>query len=210
MSRILKAIIRRISKYTNLFQWGDNKISGIGAYQKFKHIRIMGCNNTIQIKSKYCKNIDINIFGNNHTLIIEEDVNFKSGMVWFEDEGCEIRIGKNTTLENAQLSVAEKNTHLTIGEDCMLSSGIRISTTDSHSIIEITTGERTNHAADIKIGNHVWIGYNSAINKGCKIGNNSVIAGHSVVTKDVLEHTIVAGSPAKLVKDNISWDRNRI
>jgi maltose O-acetyltransferase len=55
----------------------------------------------------------------------------------------------------------------------------------------------------IVIGNNVWIGENSRINKGVSIGNNSVIAANSVVTKDVPENSIAAGNPAKVVKTNI-------
>jgi acetyltransferase-like isoleucine patch superfamily enzyme len=92
----------------------------------------------------------------------------------------------------------------------MLSQDIRISTTDSHSVIDNETGLRLNNAADIIIEPHVWIGYAAAINKGVIIGHDSVVAGHSVVTKSVEPHTVVAGVPAKPVKGNINWDRKRI
>lgn len=84
-------------------------------------------------------------------------------------------IGKGTTIENAELAVAEDGNVLTIGEDCMLSSDIRITTTDSYSIIDLASGKRTNPAKSIHIGEHVWIGYNSNINKGVTIGSNGIV-----------------------------------
>ena len=150
------------------------------------------------------------MYGCNHKLIIEEGVVFKKGVIWFEDHDCEIRIGSGTTIEEASLAVAENDTKITIGKDCMFSRGIHIATTDSHSIISLETKERTNPAQDIVIGNHVWLGYCVNINKGVTIGENSVVAGHSVVTKDVPSNSIVAGIPSKIVKNKINWNRTRI
>ena len=52
----------------------------------------------------------------------------------------------------------------------------------------------------IEIGSDVWIGANVIIIDGVKIGDGSIIAANSVVTKDVPPYAIVAGSPAKIVK----------
>jgi maltose O-acetyltransferase len=52
----------------------------------------------------------------------------------------------------------------------------------------------------ITIGNDVWIGGSCVILPGITIGNNSIIAAGSVVTKDVLTNSIVAGNPAKILK----------
>jgi virginiamycin A acetyltransferase len=51
-----------------------------------------------------------------------------------------------------------------------------------------------------EIGNDVWIGVDSIIKRGVKIGDGAVIGANSVVTKDVLPFAIVAGSPAKLLR----------
>ncbi|MEY0719389.1 CatB-related O-acetyltransferase [Providencia alcalifaciens] len=51
-----------------------------------------------------------------------------------------------------------------------------------------------------KIGNDVWIGVNSIILDGVKIGNGAIIAAGSVVTKDIPDYAIVGGIPAKIIK----------
>jgi virginiamycin A acetyltransferase len=53
----------------------------------------------------------------------------------------------------------------------------------------------------VEIGNDVWIGMNAIILRGVKIGDGSVVAAGAVVTRDVPPYTIVAGSPARHVKD---------
>ena len=52
----------------------------------------------------------------------------------------------------------------------------------------------------IYVENDVWIGANSTIMSGVKIGNGAVIGANSMVTKDVPPYAIVAGNPAKLIK----------
>lgn len=53
---------------------------------------------------------------------------------------------------------------------------------------------------DTIIGSDVWIGYDALIMPGIKIGNGSIIASKSVVTKNVDPYSIVGGNPAKLIK----------
>lgn len=150
------------------------------------------------------------IYGNKHRLTIEENVVFSKGTIWFEDNGCEIFIGAQTTIGEAVLSAAEDDRKIIIGTDCMFSKGIKICTTDSHSIINLETGERTNQAKNVTIGSHVWLGQNVTINKGVEIGQNSIVAGHSVLTKSIPSNCIAAGVPARVVKSRVDWLRNRI
>ena len=50
------------------------------------------------------------------------------------------------------------------------------------------------------IEDNVWIGINSTILPGLRIGNGAVVGAGSVVTKDVPAMTIVAGNPARIIK----------
>lgn len=58
---------------------------------------------------------------------------------------------------------------------------------------------------NLSIGNDVWIGYGSIIVSSCTIiGDGSIVAAGSVVTKNVLPYTIVAGVPAKVIGERFS------
>lgn len=186
------------------------KCIGVRKLSLLRCLHVRGTNNIIEMHSRLSKDVQIYIYGNNNHLVIGHNVTFKKGVVWFEDNNCQINIGEGTTIEDAQLAVAEDNSNLAIGQDCMISSNVRISTTDSHSVIDLTTGKRTNYAKNIVIGNHVWIAYNVSINKGVTIGDNSIIAGNSVLTKNVPNNVVVAGVPAAIIKKDVTWNRNRI
>ena len=57
---------------------------------------------------------------------------------------------------------------------------------------------------DTIVGNDVWLGYQSTIMPGIKIGDGAIIAAKSVVTKDVPPYTVVGGNPAQMVKKRFS------
>ncbi|GHV88631.1 hypothetical protein AGMMS50267_09910 [Spirochaetia bacterium] len=90
----------------------------------------------------------------------------------------------------------------------MLSYNINVLTSDAHLIFDKNTKEKINQNKDIIIGNHVWIGMNAMILKGVEIKDNSIIGAYSLVTKKFCnENIIVAGNPAKIIKENIEWQR---
>lgn len=189
----------------------NNKISTSDAFMKHVNIVVKGNNNEILIGTKSnIANSKIYIKGNNHKLIIGDECVIRNGEFWFEDNNCELKLGNKTSIEGAHIAVTEPDAKITIGEDCMFSDQIDIRNGDSHSILDIENGKRINYAKDIFIGNHVWVGKGVQILKGVSIGSNSIVGTRSIVTKDVPNNSIATGTPAKVVKTNVTWDRQRI
>lgn len=123
--------------------------------------------------------------------------------------GSYIQIGKNAILKigNSFINREVKiicNKSIVIGDDCVIAMGTVIRDNDgaNHKIIE----ESYQNQKPVEIGNHVWIGENSMILKGVTIGEGSVIAASSLVTKDVPPRCLVAGSPAEIKRRNIDWE----
>jgi carbonic anhydrase/acetyltransferase-like protein (isoleucine patch superfamily) len=55
-------------------------------------------------------------------------------------------------------------------------------------------------ARSIRIGDNVWIGFDTCILPGVTIGEGSIVGARSVVTEDVAPYSIVAGNPAKFIR----------
>ena len=89
----------------------------------------------------------------------------------------------------------------------MLSSGISIRTSDSHPIFDMITNSRINQPRSVIIGNHVWISAEAKILKGVCIGDGAIIGLGSIVTHNIPSNCIASGIPAKVIKQNINWNK---
>ena len=91
---------------------------------------------------------------------------------------------------------------VTIGSHVNLAQGITITALNHNFKDKIQRiddqGVSTN---PVIIGDDIWIGANAVVLPGVSIGNHSVVAAGAVVTKDVPPHSLVAGVPAKIIKE---------
>lgn len=173
---------------------------------------ILGDRNRITI-GEGCRlhNLKVHIRGSDALIEIGRDCRVtRSGVLWIEDDGCQLLIGAGTTMVEVHIAVTEPRSRIVIGEGCMLANDIDIRSGDSHSILDAATGKRINPAEDVTIGKHVWVGAHAVILKGVSLGEDSVVATGSVVTQSCEPGSLLAGNPAKVVKTGITWKRERI
>lgn len=90
---------------------------------------------------------------------------------------------------------------VTIGHHVNLAQGITV-TALNHKFEnpDIRIDEQGVSTKPVVIGNDIWVGANAVILPGITIGDHSVIAAGAIVTKDVPPHSLVAGVPAKIIK----------
>lgn len=89
---------------------------------------------------------------------------------------------------------------VTIGDHCKFGPGVHIYTA-AHPIDPEERLSDLEYGKPVSIGDNVWIGGRSVINPGVTIGDHVVVASGSVVTKDVPSYTLVAGTPAKMIRN---------
>lgn len=166
---------------------------------------VRGNNNHIEIPST-CKFIDakINILGDNNTLILKDNVRLLGPCTISMLGNATLILGENCGVRGVNFNI--KDGKVSFGRLCMFSYGINIRNHDSHKVFFTNETLQMNQPKDIMVGDHVWIGQNVTILKGVNVGNDSVIGFGSVVTKGCGINCILAGNPAKIVKENINWD----
>lgn len=175
-------------------------------------IYVCGSNNEIIVgKNVSLRGVSFFIRGNGNRIVIGDNCSAVYSQFHIEQDGNEIIIGAGTTMHGrghqAIHMAADEGSRIIILEDCMLAHSTQIRSTDSHSIVDMK-GKRLNPAKDIIIGAHCWIGLQCIILKGTQIPNHCVVAAGSVCSKVYAEtNCVLAGNPARVVKQNVDWDR---
>ncbi len=91
---------------------------------------------------------------------------------------------------------------VTIGNNCLIGDGVQIHDSNYHEVDEGAgvTRER------IVIGNNVWLGRDVLVLPGVTIGDHTVVAARSVVTRSIPQRTLAAGTPARVVRSVAASD----
>lgn len=191
----------------------NNKInrSKKSIFRKVK-FQIIGNNNIINVGSRSrLRNVVFEIKGNNNTIHLDERITFmEAGYFLIVGDNCSINIGSSTLFRDGSLFVGESNTSIKIGEACFCGI-VTISTSDFHSVIDLKTGKRINQPDSITIGDNIWINNGVSIRKGALISNDSIIAPNALVNKKfVVPNVILAGQPARVIKEGITWCREKL
>lgn len=167
-------------------------------------------------KGFYCESAQIfRLFRSREprALVLGDHVSCYAGCSFALAERGTCSVGDFTLLNGALIMAEER---VEIGSHCLISWQVGIADSDFHPL---DPAERRTDAralapffedrpprpriptAPVVIEDNVWIGMNATILKGVTIGENSVVAAGSVVTKSVPRNCVVAGNPAILVRE---------
>jgi acetyltransferase-like isoleucine patch superfamily enzyme len=191
------------------------KANGKKVYSpKIKNLEIEfdGSNNYIEIHEPIKINNKAKIvFGSDSRIIIDKNGVFSKFRIFIGNKN-NLNIGKNILAEDMSIVLrTDNNQTITIGDNCLFSWGIHIRSNDGHTIYNIHSRKIINPSTNIEVGNHVWIAHDCSILKGTKIASNCIIGAKSLVNKVFDEEfCIIAGTPAKIIKKGVNWDRKGI
>ena len=128
--------------------------------------------------------------------------------------GCRINVnaGAKLTLGSGYMNhdcVIDCFDSISVGHHVVISERVVLRDSDNHQVCHLSkSGEVSDLpslTAPIVIEDQVWIGMNVIILKGVTIGEGSIIAAGSVVTRDIPSHCLAAGVPAKVIKSEVTW-----
>lgn len=202
MKSLIKRLYRHLRPIRNIGHGNDIKV---GCKIFNCTIDVRGNHNQVIIPES-CKlnNTQIIIYGDNNKIICEPNVRFLGPCtIIMEGEGT-LHLGENCGIRGVKFKV--RNGTIKVGKLAMFSYGINVMNHDSHRVF--IEGEEIpfNNPREITIGSHVWVCENASILKGCEIGNGSIVAYGAVATKGCPPNSLLAGNPAKIVRQGITWD----
>lgn len=190
----LPATLRMRFKGQSATVFRRTQVRAEGAVRTFGHLRV-GCQwpSSTDFQAGYLH------VAPGGTLEVHGDFRLFTGFRIVVDQGARLSLGSGYLNYGSRISCF---TEVHIGKDTAIAEEVIIRDSDNHAIV----GSNRPMAAPIHIGDHVWIGMRSMILKGVTIGNGAVVAAGSVVVEDVPAHTLVAGVPATVRRDNVSWE----
>lgn len=204
-------IINRIKNFLlNFVPWNCLHISESCTMRFCNGRHIKGINNRVAIGNSSLHRCRFFIHGNNNVIVIGDKCKLNCTEFWISGDNNVIEIGSETTVGHGCQFAALEGTTIKIGRDCMFSHDIRVRTSDSHSIIDDKTGLRINPAKNVSIGDHCWVGMYVLVLKGAVLSGNSIVAARSIVNKQYEKGVLLGGSPAKVLKQAVSWDRKQL
>lgn len=122
------------------------------------------------------------------------------------DIGSNIQVGENFFMnQNGVLLDCGK---ITFGDNAFIGPNCSFYTT-VHPIDAARRNSGEESAKPIHIGDNVWLGGGVTVMPGVTIGNNTVIAGGSVVTKDIPANVVAGGYPCKVIREITEEDKIR-
>lgn len=111
------------------------------------------------------------------------------------------RLGNNSYINGGMFTTGPKST-ITIGDDCLISYGVFMRTiTHNYISKEIPINRQGHSEASIIVEDDVWVGYGALIAGGVTLHKGCVVGMGAVVTKDVPEYAVVAGCPARKIRE---------
>ncbi len=111
-----------------------------------------------------------------------------------------VEIGNKTYINHdSEIRCRER---ITIGNNVSIAYNVLIQDSDYHTTYD-ENGKPKSQTLPISIEDNVWIGANVIVLKGVTIGEGCIVAAGSVVTKSIPAYSLVAGNPARVIKQNI-------
>lgn len=191
LSILRNRIRNRLTKYVNIVRFhlygietGDNfVVHGMPYIRLFKSAKVRIGSNF------YMSNgLNINALSSN-----------RRGSIYATDN-AEIIIGNNVGMSSCVLWCHEK---ISIGDNVKIGANCVLIDTDSHSLDPVKRRSPLTDggiSSPITIGNDVFIGMNCIVLKGVTIGDRTIVGAGSVVTNSIPNDCVVAGNPAKIIK----------
>lgn len=144
--------------------------------------------------------------GDGATVFLDHGVQLTAGEVYCGGGSAVVLHGPLIATRQAVVD-ARNGGSIVVGADGLWAADVYVATDDMHRLADRQTGQRLNpFGADIRVGRHVWLCKDAVVTGHVEIGEGSVVGLRSVVRgQKVPAHAVVAGVPARVVREDVEW-----
>jgi acetyltransferase-like isoleucine patch superfamily enzyme len=162
--------------------------------------------NALVVLASRLDSLSLLVGGDGATVFVGPDSELTAGEIYCGGGSSVILHGQVVATGEAQLD-ARNGGSIVAERDQLWAARVYIATDDMHSLVDLKTGVRFNpYGGRIRIGRHVWLGREAIITGHVEIGESAVVGMRSLVRgQKVPANTAVAGTPARIIREGITW-----
>ena len=129
--------------------------------------------------------------------------------IYLRSNGQFVFWGRGASAVGLSMEIEGEGVGVVIGDDALISNGVWIRNHDMHAIHELRTGRRINRPpVQTGIERHVWLGQDAMLLGTERIGMGAIVGTRTLVKGTVPPRVVVAGTPARVIREGVSWGRS--
>jgi acetyltransferase-like isoleucine patch superfamily enzyme len=129
--------------------------------------------------------------------------------IYLRSNGQFLFWGRGASAVGVSMEIEGEGSGVVIGDDALISNGVWIRNHDMHAIHDLRTGARINRPpVQTVIERHVWLGQDAMLLNTERIGMGAIVGTRTLVKGTVPPRVVVAGTPARVIREGVSWGRS--
>ena len=129
--------------------------------------------------------------------------------IYLRSNGQFVFWGRGASAVGLSMEIEGEGVGVVIGDDALISNGVWIRNHDMHAIHDLRTGTRINRPpVQTVLERHVWLGHDAMLLAAERIGTGAIVGTRALVKGTVPPRVVVAGTPARVIREGVSWGRS--
>lgn len=153
----------------------------------------------------------IRMLGSDNVMLFNEiaDAYVSLPDIYLRSSGQFVFWGRGASAVGMSMEIEGDGQGVVIGDDALISAGVWIRNHDMHAMHDLRTGAMLSRPpVDTVLERHVWLGQDAMLLGTERIGMGSIVGTRSLVKGTVPPRVVVAGTPARVIREGISWGRS--